>query len=640
MTSSENDMYQFLLNDILLLEYSGLWATEEYSKNDAYHIYSIFVLIFLIFLDVLCMVLRLQNVSVDLETSSPYFTILAIKLMGCVKLIMFKKNKGLVCAVIKSLNSNSFRGKTKRERKMTETSFYSHKIAFRTFFTGCYISCSLFVILPLLMAEGKILPFDAWYPYSYEYTPWYIITYVHQVLATFIMTNCHIGIDTFSAGLMTAVSCQCEILVDRMMSLDEKTTDFDGFFRRNAQHHGEILILAKRLNKLFSFYAFAQMSLCVLLFCTAMFRLSVVEPGGPEFFTVLLFISAISVQLFLYCWFGNEVTVQSSKLHLAAFHCDWIGSPISFQKKLIFFMRKSIEPIKIYALHFFPLSIMSFSMIMKHSWSYFAVLQQMHNRESMCTLTVTMFLMSPILLNQRKMPFEQWYPYSYESSPWFEITYLHQIIGTFLNSCTNVGVDTFSVGLMVVLGSQCELLEDKFLNFHELVEKNNLPIEGASGDENLNYDEIFCKLVQHHQQILLFSKRLNKMFNYYTFIQIALCILLFCTAMYRLSIVNFDNFDFLPILAFIGTISVQLFLYCWFGNEVNHKSSKLHLAAYKSDWVGSPISFQKKLCVFMRRTKEPIQIYALSFFPLNTVTFTSVMRSSWSIFLLLRQVNE
>ncbi|XP_044766729.1 odorant receptor 4-like [Coccinella septempunctata] len=193
---------------------------------------------------------------------------------------------------------------------------------------------------------------------------------------------------------------------------------------------------------------------------------------------------------------------------------------------------------------------------------------------------------------------------------------------------------------MVILGAQCELLEDKFLHFRELVQKNISPVEEYSYDQELFYNEIFHKLIQHHQQILVFSRRLNRMFNYYTFIQMALCILLFCTAMYRLSIVEFDNLDFLPILAFIGTISIQLFLYCWFGNEVNHKSSKLHWAAYQSDWVGSPMSFQKKLCVFMRKTKEPIQIYALSFFPLNTVTFTSVMRSSWSFFLLLHQINE
>ncbi|XP_044759273.1 odorant receptor 4-like [Coccinella septempunctata] len=139
-------------------------------------------------------------------------------------------------------------------------------------------------------------------------------------------------------------------------------------------------MLAKKLNVLFSFYSFTQMSLCVLLFCTALFRLSVIEPLSPEFLTVLVFISSIGIQLFLYCWFGNEVTVQSSKLHLAAFHCSWVGSPISFQKKLIIFMRRTADPIKMRALHFFPMSIITFSTIMRNSWSYFAVLQQVHKR--------------------------------------------------------------------------------------------------------------------------------------------------------------------------------------------------------------------------------------------------------------------
>lgn len=131
-----------------------------------------------------------------------------------------------------------------------------------------------------------------------------------------------------------------------------------------------------------------------------------IKPGSPEFYTVIVFILSIGIQLFLYCWFGNKVTVQvcdehidflfeifekiikgknilifcylifnamnldffqSSRLHLAAFHCNWVGSPISFQKKLIIFLRKTAEPIQMYGLQFFPMSIMTFSTVISFS---------------------------------------------------------------------------------------------------------------------------------------------------------------------------------------------------------------------------------------------------------------------------------
>ncbi|XP_044766639.1 odorant receptor 4-like [Coccinella septempunctata] len=248
------------------------------------------------------------------------------------------------------------------------------------FFIVSIFACILLLILPLIMEQKKKLPFDVWYPYDYKIAPLYIVTYAHQTLTASYVTLSQLGIDTFSAGLMAVVGCQCALLEDRMMNFDENIVDFDQLFREIADHHAQILKLAKKLNKLVSFYAFAQMGLCVLLFCTALFRLSVIETTSPEFLAVIVYIVAVKIQLFLYCWFGNEVTVYSSRLHLAAFHCNWIGSPISFQKKLILFLGKTANPIKIRAINFIPMSILTFSTIMKNSWSYFAVLQQVHNR--------------------------------------------------------------------------------------------------------------------------------------------------------------------------------------------------------------------------------------------------------------------
>ncbi|KAK9891519.1 hypothetical protein WA026_014756 [Henosepilachna vigintioctopunctata] len=631
----------------------------------------------------------MPNILGNLDNFSSYLAILSIKIIGCSKWVFFVYNIKIIKSLIASLDIEEFQAKNFVQHDIMMNSLKSYTIAFRVFFATGTSSCLMYLFLPMLTKQ-KRLPFDSWYPCHFSKRPCYEVSYIHQAVSTILTSYTNVGIDNFSAGLMSIIGCQCDILSDSILNLYDMTSKeflkntkifddkevldlYNEYFRKINSHYWYILRFAKNVNKIFCYYVFGQMALCVLLFCTAMFRLSV-----------------------------------SSKLHLAAFHCNWVGTPISFQMRLLFFIRRTAKPIRIFALNFFPLSVATFTAvsippvpkttfkkkisinmianidlyklekntcfeILEKRFSIFldnaififilrstqpsaqqevkniatvkSLMKQLdsdffqpkNERQSLlmeasmivyvrvfrfffsiCTITVTMFLLSPLLLEERRLPFEQRYPYDYTSSPWYQITYLHQCLSTLINSCTNVGIDTFSAGMMAIIGCQCELLEDKLLNFRQI--KTETACDSSSDSY---YTCAFYNFIEHHRQILLFAKRVNKVFFNYVFGQMGLCLILFCTGIYRLSIVRVGSVEFFTVLAFIFTTSNQLFLYCWFGNEVDYKSSKLHSAGYFCDWVGSPIYFQKNLIIFLRKTKNPIRIYALSFIPLCVVTFTS-----------------
>ncbi|XP_011705227.1 PREDICTED: odorant receptor Or2-like, partial [Wasmannia auropunctata] len=108
--------------------------------------------------------------------------------------------------------------------------------------------------------------------------------------------------------------------------------------------------LAKMINDVFSQVIFVQFFVSILVF--------------------------MFVQIFIYCWAGNEVMLKSTGLGEAIYHMDWILMTISEQKDLLMIMKRSTRPIKFTSSFLVTLSLESYGNILKASYSAFNVLQQ------------------------------------------------------------------------------------------------------------------------------------------------------------------------------------------------------------------------------------------------------------------------
>lgn len=84
-------------------------------------------------------------------------------------------------------------------------------------------------------------------------------------------------------------------------------------------------------------------------------------------------------------------------------------------------------------------------------------------------------------------------------------------------------------------------------------------------------------------------------------------------------------------VCFIGSIVTQIFMLCYFGNEIIIKSNSLSMCIYNSNWTNFNLHYRKIMLVFMERLKKHSQVLVGKLFPLNLDTFTSV----WYFFLLL-----
>jgi hypothetical protein len=98
---------------------------------------------------------------------------------------------------------------------------------------------------------------------------------------------------------------------------------------------------------------------------------------------------------------------------------------------------------------------------------------------------LTAWCSTPLLNDKKQLPFASWYPFGTESSPKYELTYLHQVVSIWCFATTNLSLDTLISALMMFVGGQCDILCDNLRSLKVV----NFCIE-------------FVKCVKHHKDIL------------------------------------------------------------------------------------------------------------------------------------------
>ncbi|RZC33382.1 7tm 6 and/or DUF2225 domain containing protein, partial [Asbolus verrucosus] len=227
-----------------------------------------------------------------------------------------------------------------------------------------------------------------------------------------------------------------------------------------------------------------------------------------------------------------------------------------------------------------------------------------------------------------RLPFLAWYPYNTQTSPQYEFTYLHQFVSINCISLVNVNIDTLIAGLNMYIGAQFDILCDDIRHLHD-----------GSKDSLAEARQKLKECVKHHREILKFAEYANNFYNWPVFLQIFVGGICIGFSLFQMTVVVPFSAEFYSFLTYSFAIIVQVFMYCWFGNEIEVKSSKLSYAAFESDWTNLSPEVKKILIIFTLNVQKPLKVSAFGLFYLSLETFMKILRTAWSYFTLLRQVN-
>ncbi|XP_053691050.1 odorant receptor 94b-like [Sabethes cyaneus] len=228
-----------------------------------------------------------------------------------------------------------------------------------------------------------------------------------------------------------------------------------------------------------------------------------------------------------------------------------------------------------------------------------------------------------------ELPFFTWVlgiPYGSDMPYNFYCLWIYQISGLFMHGIFNVAAELQVGYLLTVARIQLDFLTRRFASL-------------SRANETSQHRESFIECVQHYTVVEKFVRDFEHVFSKPMFAQFCASGASICATAYRLSSVNLSE-DFSSVVTmtlYLLALMYQIFLQCYFGNEVTLKSEHLTHALYSAGWYKLVPRLRKDIQMMMIRSQRPIKLKAGGYIYCNLKSFTSTLNLAYSVFCVLQR---
>ncbi|KAK2576114.1 hypothetical protein KPH14_007447 [Odynerus spinipes] len=217
------------------------------------------------------------------------------------------------------------------------------------------------------------LMFTAWFPFDNTSPHIFYVTYAHQILALIICSMLHIALDTLICGFLVQICCQIKILENRLTKI---TNERRTIVKLCIRHHESIYNFAATVNHKFQFIIFIQFFISTSIVCFTLYQLTKFPAFSLDLLKTVLYMGCVLTQIYLYCWYGNLVTLKSQDIVNQIFDINWPELSVDIQKSLLIMMKRTVTPITFNCLNIVLVNLECFVSVLKTSYSAYNILQQ------------------------------------------------------------------------------------------------------------------------------------------------------------------------------------------------------------------------------------------------------------------------
>ncbi|XP_071562585.1 odorant receptor 46a-like isoform X2 [Temnothorax nylanderi] len=382
---------QILALNFLLYTIIGLWRPIEWSSNYSKLLYSVytFFMIYLVAYFVLAHLLYIIFVIDNVEdfASASLFFFVAISILP--KAITAVIYRGEIINLVETLQEKPCKACNEDETDIQikfDRSIRSYTISYILLLTFSVLGAVAAGVLEIL--EGQ-LPYNMWVPWDCTSFLSFWFTSLQNILALIVCTIVNVATETLWLGFCLQTCAQFEILKYRLQNMTKRRKEEifpkrslnnasreTGTLSEHISHHLCIIRLIETINDVYRQVIFIQFFTSILVLCSVVYDLSF-NLTLTNLATMFIFRAfSLFLQIFFYCWAGNEVMLKSTGLSEVVYHMDWVLMTVSEQKDLLMIMKRSTKPVKLTSSFLVTLSLESFGNLLKASFSAFNVLQQ------------------------------------------------------------------------------------------------------------------------------------------------------------------------------------------------------------------------------------------------------------------------
>ncbi|XP_047020815.1 odorant receptor 4-like [Helicoverpa zea] len=257
-------------------------------------------------------------------------------------------------------------------------------------YAGCAVAtCVLWIVFPVInRIQGISFEFPFWTGFSYDHNAVFTLVLLQSFYCTNLVAIGNTSMDAFMATILDQCKTQLRILRINFESLPERAralhvesgenydTILDKLFVDCLVHYNKITEMCTELHDVFAVPLLVQFGVGGWILCMAAYKIVSLDVLSIEFASITLFITCILIELFIFCYYGNEVTVESERVSQSLYSMEWRRARLTFRRSLVLVMERAKRPLRPAAGRVIPLSLDTFVKILKSSYSFYAVLRQ------------------------------------------------------------------------------------------------------------------------------------------------------------------------------------------------------------------------------------------------------------------------
>ncbi|XP_026300578.1 uncharacterized protein LOC100578751 [Apis mellifera] len=360
-------------------------------KNFAYTVYYCYVIL-LIYGATFCQFVDLLLiVETEDEFCDNFYLTLAI-FISCHKMYSMLVNRENIILVNRMLESEPFQPETEEEMDMRDKCDKQARLNAIYYAILVELSVMSLSFGGLLKAESHKLPYRMWLPYNYTSLSAHIFIYTQQVVSLIVSAMIHVACDSFIWALLMHICSQIEIFNCRLRKIKHEKNEVT---KLCIHYHNLIYRLATTINEQFKMVIFVQFTVSTLTICVNLYILMGTQITFERIMQLAIYSSCMLTQIYIFCWYGNEVKLKSLDISNMIFELDWPDLDNTTKRDLLMIMMRASYPIEMISVHVITMNLDSFVILLKTSYSAYNLLQS--NREyftKMQALQWTRFLLS------------------------------------------------------------------------------------------------------------------------------------------------------------------------------------------------------------------------------------------------------
>nr|ALD51380.1 odorant receptor 84 [Locusta migratoria] len=238
-----------------------------------------------------------------------------------------------------------------------------------------------------------------------------------------------------------------------------------------------------------------------------------------------------------------------------------------------------------------------------------------------------------------------WYGGQPVEAPYYQLAYALICYWFMLIYLSTSTLDAFYVTFIIFLSSQLKMLNAALADAvqsaglsDELGNRSGGQPTGAAAGRRADYRRL-VHCILFHQQIIQSVHEMESLLSPSVLTQFATSTLVICFTAF--AVTTSTKKQEMPAYAtYLATMFYELFMYCWYGNELLEQSDRLRLSAYSSAWPDAGGHFQHSLCIVLSRAQRPVCLTAAKLYKLSRETFLVLLKGSYTYFALLHQMND